>query len=271
MKNYRSSTPRTFTAPADGVVAGRPVWLGATVVIPQDAADEGEEFVGVVEGVVELDKHAAAEAFGFTAGDDVYWDPAELECTTVPTGYRVGKASTDVASTAATLEVVLPGVAVRSLLDAKVLACHDNDAAATDGRALFVCQTPTGTVFANNTEGAAHIAVTLTGGDGDTVMVLHNADPAANLAGRQVYFDEDADPQDRLLFVSVHSRDAWVTTLGGRLVRVKHDAAAATKGVALYLDDADDHIEFVSPTNTSGSAYTSTTRLAHAVEFGAGG
>lgn len=268
MKSFRSPTPRTFTAPEGGVVADRPVWIGGTVVIPNADADEGEEFVGFTDGTFELPKHAEANNYLFATGDDVYWDPDEAECTTIETGYRVGRAFSGALSTATTVEVTLPGPGARSLIDRKVLPCYDNDSAASDGRALMVCQAPEATILANNTEGAANISLALTGGDGDRIIVRHNADPAANLGGRQVYFDEDAPAHQRLLFVSAHSVDAHVVTLGGRVLTIKHDADAATKGVALYLDDADDHVEFVSPTNTSGSAYTSGARHGHGIAFG---
>lgn len=268
MKCYRSEAPRTYVAPAGGVTSGVPAFIGSLPVIPQGDAAEGEDFAGIAAGVVELDK-ATGAGEEFAAGDDVFWNTDDEVCTTDSTYPRLGRTFMDAGTDDALLEVALLGLAAQATpaFGRARLNVYDVDAAATDGRALLVCQGAAGAIFAANTEGSATTAVAFASED-DKLVIQHNADPAANLGGVQVYFDEDADEGARLLCVSPYAMDVWVPTLGGRLLRVKHSADAATLGVAVYHDDNDDRLEFVSPTNTNGLDYTSSRRTNHAARYG---
>lgn len=268
MRNFRSQSVRTFTAPSD-VTSGVPVLIGTRFVIPQHDADSGEPFSAIYEGVVELDKLGGA-GLNFTAGQDVFFSTSSLACTPRANNPRIGVSPVIVAAEATTMEVVLPGfdaVAKPAVLQPLgELPFTDSDTAAADGRQVFLVQSPEGTYLAANIEAAANGSIPLT--DGDIVLVKHNADPAANLGGVALYFDEDATRGARLMMDSAWDVHGYISTLGGKLIKVEHRASPGTAGVACYYDSgaasAATRLQFVSPTDASGVEETCAGRSDHA-------
>ena len=71
-----------LTAPAGGVVSGKPVKIGVLIAVPSTTAAEGEIFNGDVEGCFECD---AATSQAWTQGALLYWDDSAKKFTTTST------------------------------------------------------------------------------------------------------------------------------------------------------------------------------------------
>src|SRR5581483_1718247 len=72
----------TFTAPTGGVTSGTPLLINDTFVIPSVTATVGVVFEGWVTGVFILPK---ATGVAWLEGQRLYFDPANVVCSTVPT------------------------------------------------------------------------------------------------------------------------------------------------------------------------------------------
>lgn len=147
-------------------------------------------------------------------------------------------------------------------------AVMDDDSAASNGSALFFVFDsnggPYGLLYSANS-GAAPSAWSSSGGG--MVKIAYNADAASNLFGIQIYFDHDASSDDQRLlanFTSYGGLSMTVLSYTGRVLHIKHDASAASNGVALYHDwnasgGATERILAVVPNNADGSVKTSST------------
>ena len=111
MKNYvQPGDTIVATAPA-AVSSGAGILIGALFGIATQDAANGADLPIKTLGVFTLPK-AASQAW--TAGDKVYWDDANDECTIVASGnYPIGIATADVAGGAADMTgtVRLDGIA----------------------------------------------------------------------------------------------------------------------------------------------------------------
>lgn len=145
----------------------------------------------------------------------------------------------------------------------KTLNVMDDDSAASNGTDLFIY--PYNGPFwrfasacANTADAGVRFDVA---GDGYAI-VTHNADPATNLGGIAVYFDEDALSGSRFMFVNATTADdAFVAFTCGRTMRIVNNSDAATDGVAVHFDDdaadVSERLLFISPTDTDGTDVTS--------------
>ena len=123
----------------------------------------------------------------------------------------------------------------------------DDDAANADERLLFVSPTTSNGSNVTNTS------------NGVSKTIFDNL--------FQVFIDEDAANEDEKFLADFTNRggnDQWVALSNGRMLKIKHDAAASSNGVALYVDDNGSGASlgqfiFVSPTtsNTTVEADTS--------------
>lgn len=86
-----------------------------------------------------------------------------------------------------------------------------------------------------------------------TVMIRHDADAATG--SYQVYFDEDATQQRRLLCALPGLKTDFIRTSNpAYFLQVTYNATPATPGVAVNYDDgADNRLEFTSPTPAHGT------------------
>jgi len=93
----------------------------------------------------------------------------------------------------------------------------------------------------------------VTFGSAITVMIRHDA--AAATGGYQVYFDEDATEPGRLLCALPGGKSVYLDTSDPNYpLKVTHNAAPGTPGVAINYDDgADQRLEFTSPTAANGT------------------
>lgn len=86
-KNYVcTGTQMAFVAPAGGVVAGKPIKMGALTVVPLETAAAGIEFTGALSGVWSLPCDTA-----LTIGAAVKWDGAKLVADTTKDADDFGK------------------------------------------------------------------------------------------------------------------------------------------------------------------------------------
>ena len=89
MKNFGSSgNILTLTAPVGGVKSGVPVIIGDLFAVPLASADAGDEFQGVITGVIQ--DVAKATGFEATAGDAAYWSEADDNVTDTDTDRAIG-------------------------------------------------------------------------------------------------------------------------------------------------------------------------------------
>lgn len=109
MKNYiQPGEVLTFTAVAPGAVSGTGQKIGDAFVVATITAATGQQFTGLLDGVVE---HAKVSAQAWTEGQQINWDNATRLMTTVTTGnFRVGFAYKVAANPSAVGQVVLAGV-----------------------------------------------------------------------------------------------------------------------------------------------------------------
>jgi len=93
----------------------------------------------------------------------------------------------------------------------------------------------------------------VTFGSAITVMIRHDVDAATG--GYQVYFDEDATQPSRLLCALPGGKNAHLETSDPNYpLKITHNAAPGTPGVAINYDDgADERLEFTSPTAANGT------------------
>ena len=136
----------------------------------------------------------------------------------------------------------------------------DDDSAASNGVAIYVVPTASGlcnlySVTANNASVPVEDSA-----NGDWFLLVDH-DSAASL-GTQLYFDEDGAQGARFLTVAGHGKDQYLPLASGKLLKITHDASAASNGVAVYGDDdaaaLDERLLFVSPTDTDGTETTET-------------
>jgi predicted RecA/RadA family phage recombinase len=100
MKNYRAEgRALDFTAPSGGVVSGRPLVIGAVLVVPATTAAEGEKFSGWIEGVYEFDK-ATGTAWG--EAEVIYFNPSTGKFTKTATDNHKAGIAAEAALSAAT-------------------------------------------------------------------------------------------------------------------------------------------------------------------------
>lgn len=86
MKNWISEgRSLDLTAPAGGVVSGKPVKIGAYIVVPSTTAAEGEKFAGAVEGIFEVDAATHASTQAWAECQILYWDDANKRFTVTAT------------------------------------------------------------------------------------------------------------------------------------------------------------------------------------------
>lgn len=83
-----------LTAPTGGVTGDNPYKIGSIICIATADADEGDTFVGYVEGVYDVPKASGA---AWAEGDTVYWDDTAKNFTKTTTsntksGYAVSAA-----------------------------------------------------------------------------------------------------------------------------------------------------------------------------------
>ena len=160
--------------------------------------------------------------------------------------------------------------ATPSLFRPKSVTVTDDDSAATNGTAVYVCLAPGGGArFASNCAGTADSAF-IAADYSDAWYVVHNATPGSLPTSEQVYFDEDGAAGAKLLHAGAggFAGDFYVESTGGRLLKVAYSATAAADGVALYFDDdvPDSSLAllFVSPTDADGAATTDESKAAWA-------
>jgi hypothetical protein len=143
----------------------------------------------------------------------------------------------------------------------------DDDAAASTGTALNVAG-----LEVSGTAGGSNllIAASILAGNADTTWRIGSAGPHLSISdddtpgGVQLYFDEDAVATDKkflaVLTTVTGGQDGFLMLSDGKMLRVVHDASAASNGVAVYIDDdaASAHLKglFVSPTNASTTFLT---------------
>lgn len=135
-------------------------------------------------------------------------------------------------------------------------AVVDSDDAATAGTDVFVGVDADGVFAYLETEAAGNADTKFAVGSGGPEVFVDDATTATIV----LYFDEDATAADsRFLVISPTGQDLFLRTSTGSLIRLKHDASAASNGVAVHIDDdaANTHerLLFVSPTDADG-AYT---------------
>lgn len=83
--NYIQEGKRiTFTAPSGGVVSGGAYLMGGLLVVAEGDADEGDNFVGNIEGVFELAKKTSDT---MTVGAPIYWDNTNHWFTTTASAH----------------------------------------------------------------------------------------------------------------------------------------------------------------------------------------
>lgn len=81
-----AGTQLAFIAPTGGVVAGKPIKIGALTVVPLETAAAGAEFTGALSGVWSLPCDTA-----LTIGAAVKWDGAKLVADTAKDADDFGK------------------------------------------------------------------------------------------------------------------------------------------------------------------------------------
>lgn len=134
----------------------------------------------------------------------------------------------------------------------------DDDSASSNGTAVKVAINPDGvTAYLESTTANNADAVFAIGNGGPVINVNDNDSPASVV----LYFDEDAASADsRFLVISPSGKDVFVPTSSGQFLRLKHDASAASNGVAVYFDDNGsnnyERFLYVSPTNADGEFTT---------------
>jgi len=134
----------------------------------------------------------------------------------------------------------------------------DDDSAASNGTAVNVVAESNGMLAYLDSTTAGNATVTFEIGSGGPTVVANDNDSPG---GVQLYFDEDAAAADsKFLAVSPTGADLFVPAVDGSLIRVVHDASAASNGVAVYIDDdaASAHLKllFVSPTDADATYTT---------------
>lgn len=82
-----AGTQLAFIAPTGGVVAGKPIKMGALTVVPLETATAGAEFTGALSGVWSLPCDTALT----TVGTAVKWDGAKLVADTTKDADDFGK------------------------------------------------------------------------------------------------------------------------------------------------------------------------------------
>lgn len=141
---------------------------------------------------------------------------------------------------------------------------HD---ATPDGNAIYVKFNESGPYLACNmaTDTADKV---ITFANSEKLTIKHDA--SAGTGGVQVYFDSDgATVSARLLIVSPTTQDVYVRCHSGSVVRLVHDASAATNGNAITYDDGtDERIE--SNCSTAADATISTHTSAWVTDAPAG-
>ena len=143
----------------------------------------------------------------------------------------------------------------------KTLNVVDNDSAAAETQVFVVVepQAPHLAYLASANAGTATVYVQNDEADA-ALAVVYNANPAANLGGVALYFDEDGTTQARFRANLASGFDAKIAMSDGRLINVVADATPGTEGVAVYIDDdaadATERLMFVSPTDTTGTEAT---------------
>jgi hypothetical protein len=105
--------------------------------------------------------------------------------------------------------------------------------ASTPGTALLVANAAGGGYFESELAHNADVTPELVD-DGPTVTVFDNE---GTPTGVQVYCDEDGGDGAELLCVSPNGQDIMIPCSDGNNIIVKHDADAASNGVAVYIDD----------------------------------
>ncbi len=188
---------------------------------------------------------------------------ANTACDSVTTDWHGTAGAADEPDTEAFRLEEVNKKCVNLLLGGLTVNCVDDNNAATTGTALFVVVDKAGGCYLASACAGTATTVALTDTGGDIFRVHYDADPAGNLGGKQIYFDEDGTAQGRFQHVSSFNKDAHVSTLDGRILVIADSDDAATDGVAVYFDDdaadATEKIMFVSPTNTTGTDTCSTT------------
>lgn len=244
-------------APAGGVASSEVLISGGIKGVTATAEGAGNKVAVLTEAVFSLPK---ATSHAWTEGMPLFWDQANAKATPLPVGPHIGEAESAALLAATTGRVIVRPSCSPLAATPKTLTLTDDDNAAATGTALMVAVDGKGAYLASANAGGAD-AHFKDADAADAVVVDYNANPAANLGAVQVYVDEDAALGSRFLCVSPLGLDLFVPTVGGRFVRIAHDADAATSGVALYFDDdgadAAARLLFVSPTNEDGTETTS--------------
>lgn len=141
-------------------------------------------------------------------------------------------------------------------IDPEVIEITDDDAAASNGSALYVRPTGHGNIsrlVSDNSNDANSSFVTISGGS--TVPVYYDANAA--YMSSPVYLDEDGTDGSRILAASPTLHDQYVQATDGRWIKITHNDNPAGSGVQVYFDDdgadTDDRLLFVSPTNANAT------------------
>lgn len=132
----------------------------------------------------------------------------------------------------------------------------DDDSAASNGVVLYVEELFGGLARFVNVNAAGTGSLTASG---STYLV--SLDTTLGNDNPIVYFDEDGTNADeRFLANLTQQQDVYVPVVGGKCIRVKHDASASSNGVAVYWDNdkstPESRLLFVSPTNADGTGST---------------
>ncbi len=144
----------------------------------------------------------------------------------------------------------------------------DDDSAASNG---------TDVVIVPSSDGVTAYLESTTAGDADAVFQLGVGGPFVNINDNDspgstvLYFDEDTGD---FLAISPTGGDLLVPVSDGTFIRVKHDASAASNGVAVHFDDdgatASERFLFISPSDADATAevddLTDTVSLGVAIE-----
>lgn len=131
----------------------------------------------------------------------------------------------------------------------------DDDSATTNGTDVMISFERNGIYgFLNSTNAGNADSVFQVGAGGGVI----NIDDSDAPTGVVLYYDENgiSATEGKFLCISPTGADVLVPISDGTFLRVYHDAAAATNGVAVHFDDdgatASQRLLFVSPTNANG-------------------
>lgn len=183
MNNYKhpGDTIDGLTAPAGGVVSGQGVIIGELFVVATGDADAGDDFVGQVTGVIELDK---APSQAWAIGEAVYWDAANDRASTAPAvGPKIGVVTKAVAGGAGD---VLGWVRLDAVSGAGSVGAGGGGGAVVEGTPTPTSLLGAGAIALTTDQVKSGIIVIDCGGAGRTVTFPDADDLVAAVPGAEV-------------------------------------------------------------------------------------